>query len=97
MKRIPCILVVIILCLFFTGACFAAPGCQHLSCTRSETVKKKDEPIYCNACQYYTGSHPHIHEFWKVTGTDKCDTCGKTWTVYEYTVNIRTYCPCASH
>ena len=72
-------------------------GCQHLSGTRSETVKMKDEPNRCNACQYYTGSHPHIREFRKVTGTDKCDTCGKTWIVYEYTVNIRTYYPRAPH
>ncbi|MBR5961088.1 MAG: hypothetical protein IKZ98_08830 [Clostridia bacterium] len=94
MKRmIAILLLAALMVLSVVPVCFAALSCTHKSCTYQELWQKKDAPVYVNCCQYSNTSHPHIHQFWKVTGRDTCDNCGKSWTVAEYTVDIRTYCP----
>ncbi|MBR5961085.1 MAG: hypothetical protein IKZ98_08815 [Clostridia bacterium] len=96
-KCVSLILVVILLCAL-AAPCFAATKpCNHDSdLTYTEHWEKKDEPVYSGACYYQSGGHVHIHEFWKVTVTVKCNKCKKSIT-YSYTKNIRTYCPCGPH
>lgn len=93
MKKVLVFILSMALVLTAVSVCFAALSCTHKNCTYRELWQKKDSPIYVNCCQYSNTSHPHIHQFWKVTGTDTCSNCGKSWVVAESTVSIRTYCP----
>ena len=94
MKKVLAFVLSTVLVLSAVSVCFAALVCSHNSSTYRELWEKKDAPIYVNCCQYSNTSHPHIHQFWKVTGVETCNICGKSWTVSETTVDIRTYCPC---
>ena len=97
MKRLLAFVLAAALVLSSVSVCFAALVCAHKKCTYKEKWEKKDAPVYCSFCEYNHGPHPHIREFWKVTGTDTCNICAKSWVVEEYTVDIRTYCTSGPH
>ena len=97
MKKLLAFVLAAALVLSTVSVCFAALACTHKNCTYRESWVKKDAPVYCGFCQYNHGPHTHIREFWKVTGTDTCDFCHKSWVVSEYTVDIRTYCTSGPH
>ena len=96
-KFLAFIFAVVLLCASI-GTCFAVSNpCSH---TKDITVSYhyvfKDEPVYSGSCYYQSGAHVHIHEFYQVTVTARCNKCGKS-NSESYTLNIRTYCPCGPH
>ena len=44
-------------------------------------------PVYSGSCYYQSGAHVHIHEFYQVTVTARCNKCGKS-NSESYTLNI---------